>query len=325
MEKNTTYLVVETHSAYAVVLDSGGRFIKTANPGYTVGDTTDRIVPLIYPQDRKHKRNAVIRLAASLAACICLCAFGIFEYQYMFAEYGNVHMQINPEVEISLSRSGRVLDVEGENADGNALLENYDYKGKDKETVVDELTDRAIEQDYLAEDGQISLFVDARSSSWASRVEQELLDELNRHLQDHDIVVEITVGSPAGAPETDESLQILDEPQKVTIPIRPADGEDSEDDAKADAPAPSDDSPYESRDDGMTDYAEPAASPSSPAVPSAPTGNDSGYDSGSPYNDDNSESNSGDSAYESVGNSPYEENGDSSYDDSGSSSPYDDD
>ena len=133
--------------------------------------------------------------------------------------------------------------------------------------------------------------------------------------------MEITVGSPAGAPETDESLQILDEPQKVTIPIRPADGEDSEDDA----PAPSDDSPYESRDDGMTDYAEPAASPSSPAVPSAPAGNDSGYDSGSPYNDDNSESNSGDSAYESEGNSPYEENGDSSYDDSESSSSYDDD
>ena len=48
----------------------------------------------------------------------------------------------------------------------------------------------------------------------------------------------------------------------------------------------------------MTDYAEPAASPSSPAVPSAPAGNDSGYDSGSPYNDDNSESNSGDSAYD---------------------------
>ena len=34
MKKNRAYMVVETHSAYAVVLDNSGRFIKTANPGY---------------------------------------------------------------------------------------------------------------------------------------------------------------------------------------------------------------------------------------------------------------------------------------------------
>ena len=114
MKKDTNYLIVKTYSAYAIALDSSGRFIKTANPGYEVGDITDKIIPLIYPQDKKRRRNTVIRLAAGLAACICLCAFGIYEYQYMFIEYGSLRMQINPEVEISLSRSGRVLDIEGE-------------------------------------------------------------------------------------------------------------------------------------------------------------------------------------------------------------------
>ena len=88
-------------------------------------------------------------------------------------------MQINPEVEITLSRSGRVLDIEGENADGKELVKDYEYKGKDKETVVDELADLAIEQQYLADAGRISIEVDARSDEWAKKMETEITDELN--------------------------------------------------------------------------------------------------------------------------------------------------
>ena len=138
MERKATYMVVEAHSAYAVVLDNSGRFIKVANSEYAVGDITDKVIPLIYPRDKKKRKSTIIRLAASLAACVALCVFGIYEYQYVYTEYGSIHMQINPEVEISLSRSGRVLEIEGENADGDALLQGYNYKGKDKETVVDD-------------------------------------------------------------------------------------------------------------------------------------------------------------------------------------------
>ena len=42
------YLVMETHPAYAVVLDNEGRFLKAANLHYQVGDTVERIV-----EDRK--------------------------------------------------------------------------------------------------------------------------------------------------------------------------------------------------------------------------------------------------------------------------------
>ena len=36
MKENTTYLVMEVHSAYAVLLDNEGRFIKAANVGYQI-------------------------------------------------------------------------------------------------------------------------------------------------------------------------------------------------------------------------------------------------------------------------------------------------
>ena len=36
-----TYLVMETHMAYAVLLDENGRFLKAANLRYQVGDTVE--------------------------------------------------------------------------------------------------------------------------------------------------------------------------------------------------------------------------------------------------------------------------------------------
>lgn len=300
MKKDTNYLIVKTYSAYAVALDSSGRFIKTANPGYEVGDITDKIIPLIYPQDKKRRRNTVIRLAAGLAACICLCAFGIYEYQYMFIEYGSLRMQINPEVEISLSRSGRVLDIEGENADGRDLLENYSYKGKDKETVVDELTDLAIEQNYLADGGRIAISADSRSDAWSERIEAEILEELNRHLKDQGIAVEITIGPMEPADEK-ETLQV---PQSVTIPIpqipeptpeqTPDPGSDYEPDGNG----------------GSADTASPSAPASAlPSQPPAASQPDSGYGGGdSSYDSDISYDSDDDSSYNSNGD-------DSSYDD----------
>lgn len=317
MERKATYMVVELHSAYAVVLDNSGRFIKVANSGYAVGDVTDKIVPLIYPQDKKKRKSTIIRLAASLAACVALCIFGTYEYQYMYTEYGSIHMQINPEVEISLSRSGRVLNIEGENADGEALLQDYSYKGKDKETVVDELADLAIEQNYLTEGGQIAVSVDARSDEWADKIETEILDELNRYLQEQNITIEIIIGS-LQPPEKEETKEVLDEAQTVTITV-----------PQTSDKADSTDSGYDNNeDDGITDYSAPSVS-----SPSSPAQNDSGYDStdsGSNNSSKNSSYGSGnDSPYDSSSeSSPYDDSGDSSYsagNSSNGSSSYDDD
>ena len=299
MEKETKYLVLEVHNAYAVVLNNSGQFIKAANCGYKVGDVVGSIIPMIYPQDKKKRKNNIIRLAAGLAACICLCVFGGYEYQYMYTEYGSVHMQINPDVEITLSRSGRVLDNEGENADGKELVEDYEYKGKDKETVVDELADLAIEQQYLTDTGRISIEVDARSDEWAKKMETEISEELNSYLQEQGLTIEIAIGRAEDGNGT-EDKEILEESQSVTIPI-PGTTDETDDSA-----AESDDD----SDDGVTDYSVPSGSSSaSSTTPSSsssvPVQSDSGYDSG--------------------GNSSYDSNGNSSYSDSSYSSSDDDD
>ena len=214
MKKDTTYLVMKIHSAYAVLVDNDGRFIKAANKGYNVGDVVCDIIPIRYPADRAKKRRHIIQLAASLAACVCLGIFGVYEYQYLFLPYGTVQMQINPLIEMTLSRSGRVIDLEGLNSDGKALLKDYNYKGKDAEQAADELADLAIEMNYLEDGGQIGLLADSDSTKWTSQTENDLADSLYEHLKEQSITVDIHTGTI-----NIEKDSPIEEPQSITIPI----------------------------------------------------------------------------------------------------------
>ena len=276
MKENTTYLVMEVHTAYAVLLDNEGRFIKAANVGYQIGDIVERAFPLKYPEDKKKRVNRVIRLAASLAACICVAVFGVYEYQYFFLPYGTIQMQINPDIEMTLSRSGRVLDLDGINEDGKTLIDGYDYDGKDKYTVTDELTDRAIDLGFLDDGGQVALLVTSKNTEWADTLEKDLVDELNEHLKQYDLTINVSVGTI--------DADVLDEPQSITIPIPDPEP----------APAP-----------------EPAAEPE----PAQPVTGDSGYDDDAAddlYDDAGDDTDDGDSSY---GDDDWDDGDDSGEDD----------
>ena len=41
-----TYMVMETHFSYAVVLDEGGNFLRVANMGYEIGDRIKSVFPM---------------------------------------------------------------------------------------------------------------------------------------------------------------------------------------------------------------------------------------------------------------------------------------
>ena len=84
------YLVMETHPAYAVLLDQSGRFLKAANLNYHVGDTVMDIIELSPSPDSGQKRIRLLRrMTGSLtaaAACFLLLFFGV--YRPNFTPYG---------------------------------------------------------------------------------------------------------------------------------------------------------------------------------------------------------------------------------------------
>ena len=243
------YMVMECHLSYAVVLDEEGHFLTVANMHYKVGQTVTEVVELKAPQTSPEKKKVSkwMYSLAAMAACLILVVISISQIGRM--TYASVYLSINPEVRIDVNREDTVVDLEGINLDGKALIENYSYKKKPLDLVMDELVDKAIDMGYLYEGGQISLVLDAKNDQWVVTHSSSLPAHLNEHLDEKlSVTIEIT----------DKNTQS----NQVFIPIVPEENNYSEHDYTEDTSslqAPEDTAPtiddYDSnQDDGQTDY-----------------------------------------------------------------------
>lgn len=177
-----SYIVMECHSTYAILLDEEGRFLKAANLHYEVGQTV--FDPVLMREEKTNTQSLTIRFIggiAAIAACFLLL-IGIGYYQNHIAAYSSIYLVINPEVQMDLNRQGVVVALTGTNEDGIALLEGYNSKGKDKVTVADELIDRAIEMGFLSEGGQVSFSIDTPDDVLFQEYGVELRSNITEHL-----------------------------------------------------------------------------------------------------------------------------------------------
>ena len=173
------YLVMECHPGYAVVLDEQGVFRKVANLRYEVGQTVSEVIEVTVPERRKNLRWLVV---LSAVACLVL-VIGVGSL-FGIKPYASVYVTINPEVRIDVDQKDMVVGLVGVNPDGVALLEGFDYRKKDLNTVMDQLVDRAVEMGFLHEGGTITLELDADNQLWVTEHEAVLMDRLQTHFQE---------------------------------------------------------------------------------------------------------------------------------------------
>ena len=103
-----SYLVMECHPGYAVLLDEEGRFLKAANLHYEVGQTVYH--PVLMKETPEKKRHAIRWVSGIVAAAACfLLFFGFFYYQNYLKPYSFIYLTINPEVQMDLNRQGTVV------------------------------------------------------------------------------------------------------------------------------------------------------------------------------------------------------------------------
>lgn len=260
------YLVMETHPAYAVMLDENGRFLKAANLRYQVGETVEEIVELKVSRPAKAAVWKPLSGLAALAACLCLVFFGY--YRPNFTAYGTLRIQINPDLEMTVSQTDRVLDLEGLNADGADLIEGYAYQGKDRETATEELVERAIEMGYLSDGDTVSITVDSSDSDWQAREEEQVRRQLEERYGER-IVIQLgsaaqqTEGSAQQAQsstqQTQEQTQNAAQTGEVVIQVPPQTAGSSEGgtvsgDSGYEAPDADDDDGGGASDYGASDY-----------------------------------------------------------------------
>lgn len=175
------YIVMECHRSYAVLLDENGKFVKAANLGYLVGQTVTEPVILKKKKSATNTRSAWIHAFGAIAACLIL-VLGFGYYQNNLFCYSSITMSINPEVRIDLNRKGEVIDVVGTNDDGIKLVENYDFRGKDKITVADELISLAREMGYLTDAGDISFDINAPDQKLLEQYSNEISRQVTEYL-----------------------------------------------------------------------------------------------------------------------------------------------
>ena len=248
-----SYLVMETHPAYAVLLDEEGRFLKAANLRYQVGDTVQDIVELQPPKAKSPALWKPLSGLAGLAACLCLVFFGY--YQPNYTAYGTLRIQINPDVEMTVSRTDRVLGLDGLNEDGEALIAGYAYQGKDRETAAGELVERAIDMGYLSDGETVSITVTSADADWQAREEQEAREDLEER---YGQTIVIQIGPLEDEPPATE----------IVIPVTPPTPEPTpEPSPKPTAPpAVPDNTDYGTSGDGVTDYQDTDYGPNADGV-----------------------------------------------------------
>ena len=178
------YLVMETHPAYAVVLDEKGRFLRAANLHYEVGETVDEVVELRLSPARRFRAWWLVGLAVVLLGLGALF-FGYIRPHWMV--YGTVRLQVNPDVQLSVSREEDVVKLEALNQDGAALIDGYDFRSEECDDVVEDLVKRALRMGYLEKGGSVSVTVSGGNSHWQKKLERDLeetiLDEYKGSIQ----------------------------------------------------------------------------------------------------------------------------------------------
>ncbi len=243
------YLVMECHLSYAVVLDENGGFRTVANRNYEVGQTVTDIVEMEAPQ----KKTTIFwgKRFGAIAACLVLVLGMLFVMNGspyspidLSIPYASVYMTINPEVRIDVNRWDMVVGLAGINEDGVTLLQDYEYRQKKLDLVMQELVDRAIDLGFLHEGGTITLTLDG-DSGWVVDHSTQLDSQIQDHLTDR-ISVTIDIEIPHGTGNTVPG---------TTVPVGPE--TDYGDSAYEAGTTPYDDTDYGPNSDGVTDYDTP--------------------------------------------------------------------
>lgn len=312
-----SYLVMECHPGYAVLLDEEGRFLKAANLRYEVGQTVyDPVLMKETAERQRHTMRWISSGIAAIAACFLLF-FGIHYYQKYLQPYSSIYLTINPTVQMDLNRQGTVVRLTGINEDGKALLEGYDSKGKDKVTVADELIDRAIEMGFLSEGGQVSFSIDSPDDALFQEYGTELRTKVTEHLDGRiTITIEITnhqdgqgQESPENSSSSTPSQPSSSQPES-TLPSSPEPSRPGNVPPTSSGSTDYDDTDYDLNDNNSTNYVPPSTStppadtdydPDDEGVTNYTDGN-TDYDPSNGTDDDSDDDDDGDSGYDDDNN-----------------------
>ncbi|MGI6161501.1 MAG: anti-sigma-I factor RsgI family protein [Christensenellales bacterium] len=257
-----TYMVMETHKSYCVVLDEEGRFLKAANMGYETGQKVQNIIPMRDYQEKRAIPVKAMTAIVSLAACFVLIFTVLLNS--LAAVHGSVYLTINPAVRADVGKNGIVVSLTPLNDDAVTLLDGYNGKRKPLTTLSKELVDRAIERGFLSEGGAVVIDIDSPDDVWFEKTGITLRKNLNEHIEGRlSVTIEIkqysedagTQTPPPAPPKTEKPIApTTPSPSALPQLTRPPQPANTKDDDSGHSDYDDDEDDKDDGDSGYSDY-----------------------------------------------------------------------
>ena len=219
------YMVMECRPSYAILLDEEGCFKKAANLHYEVGQIVEEPVLMRDGAAAPGGFPVWVRGTAAAAAACLVLLLGTGYYQNYMRPSAFIHMAINPKVQMDINRRGTVIEVSGENQDGEALISGYSARGKEKVEAAEELLERAMEMGFLKDGGTVSFAIDAPNEDIFQEYGVELRTEITDYLEGRVLASVEVVNYRESPPE--EAYEPAAAPAESRAPETPAPPEET--------------------------------------------------------------------------------------------------
>jgi|GEM_PF-3608456 len=180
-------VVININKNKAVLVQSDSTFISVPNKGYVVGQE-------IYIKDSKNKiYRKLAKVTAAAAAFLLVIGIG-FSYAYNIPRC-YVSVDINPSIELQVNMFNQVINVNGVNDDGAAILEKMEIGHKSMERVIELIISQAKKEGYLTSDDEKAVIVAVQCDNQHKQdtVMESAKLQVNKSLKQLDISATVSV------------------------------------------------------------------------------------------------------------------------------------
>ena len=153
------------------------------------------------------KKLPIYKVAA--IAAIFLFAFLGYRYQYVTPDT-MVYLDVNPSFEIGINRAGKVVEVEAVNDDAKAVIESLSLDKMSIEEVVEAITHKLVEMDYLRSD-QNMILVSVYNKNEDKRIAQsDTIEKVIKIELEKDLIESVVLSQSISVKSDDDDDDNLD-------------------------------------------------------------------------------------------------------------------
>ena len=140
------------------------------------------VIPM--EQARKPRRRRWASLAVAAALAVVCCVFGLTSWRGANAVASVVSLDVNPSIQLQVSKNEKVLSAEALNEDARVILDGMDLKGTQLKVAVNAIVGSLLQNGYLDRlSSAILISVEDDDAQRAAHLESDLTAEVGTALE----------------------------------------------------------------------------------------------------------------------------------------------